>query len=152
MSDPAAITAAVDHARKAFGEADILYNHAGQTIVKPFRDNTLADWNRLMAINVTSMFLMTQAVLPGMLAKGKGVIDNTSSVSAKLARPRPSGLPHVHQGDRHRIREQGIRCNAVAPASSAPRTVGGRSPARRCSWPATTRVSSMANASSSITD
>lgn len=122
VSDPAAITAAVAHARATFGEADILYNHAGQTIVKPFLENTLADWNRLMAINVTSMFLMTQAVLPGMLAKGKGVIVNTSSVSAELATPlevlycTTKAACHMFtKAIATEYREQGIRCNAVAP-------------------------------------
>jgi NAD(P)-dependent dehydrogenase (short-subunit alcohol dehydrogenase family) len=122
VADPAAITAAVNHARAAFGEADILYNHAGQTIVKPFLDNTLEDWNRLIAINLTSMFLMTQAVLPGMLAKGKGVIVNTSSVSAELATPMEvlycttKAACHMFtKAIASEYRDRHIRCNAVCP-------------------------------------
>lgn len=122
VADPAAITAAVNHARATFGDADILYNHAGQTIVKPFLDNTLEDWNRLIAINLTSMFLMTQAVLPGMLAKGKGVIVNTSSVSAELATPlevlycTTKAACHMFtKAIATEFRDRNIRCNAVCP-------------------------------------
>lgn len=122
VSDPAAITAAVAHARATFGDADILYNHAGQTIVKPFLDNSLEDWNRLIAINLTSMFLMTQAVLPGMLAKGKGVIVNTSSVSAELATPMEvlycttKAACHMFtKAIASEYRDRNIRCNAVCP-------------------------------------
>lgn len=122
VSDAASIERAVAHSTKSFGDADILYNHAGQTIVKPFLDNTLDDWNRLMAINLTSMFLMTKAVIPGMLAKGKGAIVNTSSVSAELATPMEvlycttkAACSMFTKAIATEFRDRNIRCNAVCP-------------------------------------
>ena len=65
---------------------DILFNHAGTVIIKPFLETTEAEWDRMMAINVKSMFLMTKAVLPSMLDHG-GSIVNTSSISAVAGTP-----------------------------------------------------------------
>ena len=88
VSDEAQVNAAVAAVNKALGAPNVLFNHAGTIIIKPFLDCTLAEWNWLMGINVTSMFLMTKAVLPGMLAQGGGAIVCTSSISAVAATPR----------------------------------------------------------------
>ncbi|OYW37311.1 MAG: oxidoreductase, partial [Azorhizobium sp. 12-66-6] len=74
VSDSAAATAAVAEVEAAFGAVTALFNHAGTLVVKPFLDTTEEEWDRLMGINVRSMFLMTKAVLPGMIAAGGGAI------------------------------------------------------------------------------
>ena len=78
---------AVAAAEAAHGPCVCLFNHAGGLSVKPFLDLTLAEWDALFAKNVTSMFLMTRAVLPGMLKAGGGAIVCTSSISAVFATP-----------------------------------------------------------------
>ncbi len=106
----------------ALGPVTALFNHAGTLIVKPFLDTTEAEWDRLMAVNVKSMFLMTRAVLPGMIAAGGGSIVCTSSISATLATP-GEVLYDTTKGACHmfaraiavEFRDRGIRCNAVCP-------------------------------------
>ena len=82
------VNAAVAAVTAALGPPNVLFNHAGSIIIKPFLETTLAEWEWLMAVNVTSMFLMTKAVLPGMIAAGGGSIVCTSSISAIAATPR----------------------------------------------------------------
>ena len=115
----AGVDAALDH----LGRIDILVNHAGTIIVKPFHETTEAEWDRLMAINVKSMFLTTRAVLPGMLDAGGGVIVNTSSVSGVTAAPMESvycvtkgAVLQLTRAIAVEYRDRGIRCNAICPA------------------------------------
>jgi NAD(P)-dependent dehydrogenase (short-subunit alcohol dehydrogenase family) len=75
-----------------------------------------------MAVNVKSMYLMTQAVLPGMLAAGGGSIICTSSISAVAATPlevlydTTKGACHMFaRAIAVEFRDRGIRCNAVCP-------------------------------------
>lgn len=116
------IRAAVAAATDTFGAPTVLFNHAGTIVVKPFLETTEADYHWLMDINVKSMFLMTQAVLPGMLAVGGGAIVNTSSISAVAATPMEvlygTTKGAVHMFSRAiavEYRDRGIRCNAVCP-------------------------------------
>ena len=87
VSQVAQVDAAVATALQHFGRIDVLFNHAGSIVVKPFLETTEADWDHLMAVNVKSMYLVTRAVLPGMLAHGKGAIVCTSSISAVAGTP-----------------------------------------------------------------
>ena len=83
VSKGAQVRRATKHVLETFdGRVDGLFNHAGTVIVKAFLDCTEEDWDFMMDINVRSMFLMTRAFLPAMLAAGRGAIVNTSSISA----------------------------------------------------------------------
>lgn len=116
------VEAAVAHATESFGAPTVLFNHAGSIVVKPFLETTDEDYSRLMDINVRSMFLMTRAVLPGMLAAGDGRIVCTSSISALVATPMEV-LYNTTKGAVHmfaraiavEFRDRNIRCNAVCP-------------------------------------
>lgn len=122
VSDAAQVQAAVARATQAFGPVTVLFNHAGSIIIKPFLDTTEDDWDRLHAINVKSMFLMTRAVLPAMIAAGGGSIVCTSSISAVAATPMEV-LYCTTKGACHQFaraiavefRDRNIRCNAVCP-------------------------------------
>ncbi len=116
------VDAAVKAVEAEYGAITVLFNHAGTIIIKPFLECTLEEWEWLMAINVTSMYLMTRAVLPGMLAAGGGAIVCTSSISAIAATPREvfynttKGACHMFaRSIAVEFRDQGIRCNAVCP-------------------------------------
>ena len=121
-ADEAQVNAAVAAVTAALGPPNVLFNHAGSIIIKPFLETTLAEWEWLMAVNVTSMFLMTKAVLPGMIAAGGGSIVCTSSISAIAATPREV-VYNTSKGACHMFarsiaveyRDQNIRCNAVCP-------------------------------------
>jgi NAD(P)-dependent dehydrogenase (short-subunit alcohol dehydrogenase family) len=122
VADEGQVNAAVGKIDAAIGKANVLFNHAGTIIIKPFLDMTLAEWEWLMGINVRSMFLMTKAVLPGMLAQGGGSIVCTSSISAIAATPLETAY-NTSKGACHMFarsiaveyRDKGIRCNAVCP-------------------------------------
>nr|WP_269750725.1 SDR family NAD(P)-dependent oxidoreductase [Candidatus Burkholderia verschuerenii] len=61
VSKRAHVQRGVAAAHAQYGDADILFNHAGTLIVKPFLDIEETEWDWLMGVNVKSMFLMTQA-------------------------------------------------------------------------------------------
>ena len=100
----------------------VLFNHAGTIVIKPFLETEEEDWDFLFDVNVKSMYLMTRAVLPHMLAQGKGAIVCTSSISAVYATPNEV-LYDATKGACHmfaraiavEFRDRGIRCNAVCP-------------------------------------
>ena len=122
VSEEAQVNAAVSAAEDRFGAATVLFNHAGTIVIKPFLETTLAEWDWLHAVNVRSMFLMTRAVLPGMIAAGGGSIVCTSSISAVAATPMEV-LYDATKGACHmfaraiavEFRDRNIRCNAVCP-------------------------------------
>ncbi len=122
VSDAAQVIAAVEQATLAHGPANVLFNHAGTIVIKPFLETTEQDWDWLHAVNVKSMFLMTRAVLPGMIAAGGGSIVCTSSISAVAGTPMEvlydttKGAVHMFaRAIAVEFRDRGIRCNAVCP-------------------------------------
>jgi NAD(P)-dependent dehydrogenase (short-subunit alcohol dehydrogenase family) len=116
------VKAAAEAAMAEFGPATVLFNHAGSIVIKPFLETTLSDWEGLFAVNVRSMYLMTRAVLPRMIAAGGGSIICTSSISAVAATPMEV-LYDATKGACHmfaraiavEFRDRNIRCNAVCP-------------------------------------
>lgn len=122
VSSEAEVEAAVAAATARFGAITTLFNHAGSIVIKPFLETTLDEWEWLHAVNVRSMFLMTRAVLPGMIAAGGGSIVCTSSISAVAATPMEV-LYDTTKGACHmfaraiavEFRDRNIRCNAVCP-------------------------------------
>jgi NAD(P)-dependent dehydrogenase (short-subunit alcohol dehydrogenase family) len=116
------VTAAVAAAQKALGPITVLFNHAGTIVIKPFLETTEEEWDWLHDVNVKSMFLMTKAVLPQMIAAGGGSIVCTSSISAVLATPNEvlydttKGAVHMFaRAIAVEFRDKNIRCNAVCP-------------------------------------
>jgi NAD(P)-dependent dehydrogenase (short-subunit alcohol dehydrogenase family) len=116
------VEAAVASVNAALGPVNVLFNHAGTIVIKPFLETEEADWDFLFDVNVKSMYLMTRAVLPQMLANGGGSIVCTSSISAVYATPNEV-LYDATKGACHmfaraiavEFRDRGIRCNAVCP-------------------------------------
>ncbi len=72
-------------ALEAFGQIDILVNSAGIAITGPVTEYDLADWNRTLAVNLTAPFILSKAVLPGMMARKSGKIINISSQTGVIA-------------------------------------------------------------------
>jgi NAD(P)-dependent dehydrogenase (short-subunit alcohol dehydrogenase family) len=122
VSNADQVNAAVAKVEAAFGAVTVLFNHAGTIVIKPFLETTEEEWDWLHAVNVKSMFLMTKAVLPGMIAAGGGSIVCTSSISAVAATPMEV-LYDTTKGGVHmfaraiavEFRDRNIRCNAVCP-------------------------------------
>jgi NAD(P)-dependent dehydrogenase (short-subunit alcohol dehydrogenase family) len=116
------VAAAVAIANRMLGSINVLFNHAGTIVIKPFLETTEQEWDWLHAVNVKSMFLMTKAVLPQMIASGGGSIVCTSSISAVLGTPMEvlydttKGAVHMFaRAIAVEFRDRNIRCNAVCP-------------------------------------
>ena len=78
----AEIAQMVDETTKRWGRIDILFNNAGVLLVKAIDQMTEEDWDRVMAVNVKSVFLATKHVVPHMRRNGKGAILNTGSIGS----------------------------------------------------------------------
>jgi gluconate 5-dehydrogenase len=83
VTDEAAIAAGVG----ALGPVDVLVNNAGITQRKPLVEFSLAEWQRILDVNLTSAFLVARAVVPGMIERGSGKVVNVCSLMSELARP-----------------------------------------------------------------
>ncbi|HVN60501.1 MAG TPA: glucose 1-dehydrogenase [Gaiellaceae bacterium] len=82
VADEASVQHLVDETLERCGRIDVLVNNAGlyaSLEMRPFTEIPLAEWNRVMEVNVASMFLTCRAVVPAMRAQGGGKIVNISS-------------------------------------------------------------------------
>lgn len=77
------VHAAVSHVTDRLGAVETLVNNAGVGILKPFEDLTVEDWDRTMATNLRSLFLVTREVLPGMRQRRRGAIVNIASLAGR---------------------------------------------------------------------
>lgn len=122
VSNAEQVAQAVDTVRQAFGPITVLMNHAGILAALPFLETSEEEWDRIMAVNVKSMFLVTKVVLPDMIAAGGGSIICTSSISAVVGTPMEV-LYCTSKGACHmfaralavEFRDRGIRSNAICP-------------------------------------
>jgi 2-hydroxycyclohexanecarboxyl-CoA dehydrogenase len=84
ITDRSSVDAAVVEAEKALGLIDVLVNNAGWDVFKPFTKTEPAQWDKLIAINLTGALHMHHAVLPGMAARKRGRIVNIASDAARV--------------------------------------------------------------------
>lgn len=113
---------AIAAARAALGDADILVNNAGILRPGPLSDISLAEWNALLAVNLTGYLACAQAVRPQMLARGGGAIVHIASIAASNPQPRSGAYSASKAGvamlSRQIACEWGpdrIRSNVVSP-------------------------------------
>jgi NAD(P)-dependent dehydrogenase (short-subunit alcohol dehydrogenase family) len=123
VSKAAEVDRALADAGRLLGPADVLFNHAGTIVVKPFHETTEADYDRLMDINVRSAFLVCRAVVADMLARDKGgSIVITSSIGGEkgfalegLYCMTKGAVLQLARSIAAEYRHRGIRCNAICP-------------------------------------
>lgn len=84
ITDHEGVKAAVAAAEAALGPISVLVNNAGWDVFRLFKDTTPADWQKLIAINLTGALNMHHAVLPGMLERRHGRIVNIASDAARV--------------------------------------------------------------------
>ncbi len=89
VTDRDATHEAVTRVEQELGPVQILVNNAGISSVAPFLDISDRDWDRLMGVNLRGVLVVTQRVLPPMLARRSGRIINISSMAGK------EGLPNL---------------------------------------------------------
>lgn len=85
------VKAMVDQCIKTYGRIDILHNNVGNVVPGGPVDTSEETWDRIMAINLKSMFLTCKYVIPHMEKQGSGVITNISSIAAI----RYTGIPYI---------------------------------------------------------
>jgi meso-butanediol dehydrogenase/(S,S)-butanediol dehydrogenase/diacetyl reductase len=84
VADPDQVRAAFERADEILGGLDVLIDNAGISIRHPFLDITYEEWQRVLAVNLTGMFLCAQAAARRMVAGGGGVILMTASTNGMV--------------------------------------------------------------------
>lgn len=126
VTDEAAVAAVCDTVVERHGRLDVAFNNAGiNDLPVALSELELERWNRMIAVNLTSVFLCCKHELRHMLAAGRGAIVNTSSGAGLVAAP---GLPHytaakhgvvgLTRAAAQEVARRGVRVNAVLPGST----------------------------------
>ena len=123
VSQGAAVHRMLAVVERELGPVDILVNNAGIGLVRGVDELTEEDFDRTIAVNLKSVFLCTQAVVPGMRARQWGRIVNISSGAARGAggvgphyNASKAGMEGLTRGYAARLVKEGITVNAVAPS------------------------------------
>jgi 3-hydroxybutyrate dehydrogenase len=122
MGKPLEIGAMIQQAARRFGAVDILVNNAGIQHVAPVEDFPIDQWDRVIAINLSSAFHAIRAALPGMKTRKWGRIINVASAHGLVASPFKSayvaakhGLVGLTKTVALETAGKGVTCNAVCP-------------------------------------
>jgi NAD(P)-dependent dehydrogenase (short-subunit alcohol dehydrogenase family) len=124
IADPAVAERVIASAVEKFGRVDTLVNNAGIFIAKPFTEYTEDDFTRVLSVNLSGFFYVTQHAVRQMLTQGSGHIVNLTTtlvnqpvkgVTAALASITKGGLASVTKALAIEYADKGIRVNAVAP-------------------------------------
>ena len=110
-------------AEAEIGPTDILVNNAGRVLVEGLDQMSETSWNDIIRVNLTSVFLMTQAVLPGMRARKWGRIINLTSVAAQAGSllavhysAAKGGVISATKSYARLLAKEGVTVNAISPA------------------------------------
>ena len=122
VSCASSVNAAIKKCLNDIGPPDILINIAAISTPCPVGEMTLKNWNYNLNVNLTSVFLCTQAVLPYMIELGKGCIINFSSMIARTGgetsahySAAKSGIEGFSRSLAREVGPAGIRINVIAP-------------------------------------
>jgi len=122
VTDPAAVRAGVGALIEEHGVPDILVNNAGIQRRAPFNDFDPADWDDVVAANLSSAFYVSQQVTRGMAERGSGKVVNIGSVQSRLARQTiapysatKGGIVMLTRGMAADLARYNIQVNAISP-------------------------------------
>jgi len=133
VGDADQVPAMVAHVTAALGPVHTLVNNAGVGFLKPFSELSLEEWDRTMATNLRSLYLVTREVLPGMRERRDGAVVNIASLAGR--NPIVGGTAYA--ASKHavlgfskslmlEVRKDGVRVIAVCPGSVATGFGAGR--------------------------
>lgn len=122
LHDRAAVAKLGDDAEKAVGQVDILVNNAGITHDNLFMRMKDEEWDDVIAVNLTSVFVLTRGILRGMMRRRYGRIVNIASISGVLGNPgqgnyaaSKAGLVGMTKSLAREVSGRGITANCIAP-------------------------------------
>lgn len=121
VSQPEICAALVEAAISTFGKLDILVNNVGISVPTTLEAISLDLWNKTLAVNLTSVMLMSKAAVPQMAQRGGGAIINISSLAGMRAMgaiaygPSKAAMAQLSREIGVLHGRQGIRVNTVAP-------------------------------------
>lgn len=125
LAVPAQITDLVETADRAFGAIDIVINNAVVRHFAPLEDFKVEDWDRALAVNLSSAFHVTRLALPGMRRRDFGRIVNISSIYGQRGAVNrvdyvttKTALIGFTRAVALEVAGQNITCNAICPGSS----------------------------------
>jgi len=120
--DKQAVDESVKAGLEAFGHLDILVNNAGVNVRKPVLELTPEEWDLVIDTNLKGYFLMAQAVVPAMLARGSGKVINMASILGAVALPTQLAYASSKGGVIQMTKvmalewaKQGVQVNAIGP-------------------------------------
>lgn len=136
VTDEAAVAAFVQDAEAALGPIDILVNNAGMIMRVPVTEMAVEDFRKVVDVDLTGPFICARAVLPGMIARGRGKIINICSLLSELGRETVSAYAAAKGGLKLLTRalcaeyaEKNIQVNGIGPGYIAtPQTAPLREP------------------------
>jgi len=156
IRDPAACAALIARTIDTFGQIDILVNNGGGSRMRALEDWTLEGWEDMIALNLRSVWLLSQAAAAHMTARGRGTIVNISSGASEMGLPyvapygaAKAGVNNLTRSLAAGLGPHGIRVNCIAVgavksegflramgrAGRDPDEVGSRNALRRAGLP-----------------
>jgi 3-oxoacyl-[acyl-carrier protein] reductase len=122
LRDRPAVAELAETAEKTLGQVDILVNNAGITHDNLFMRMKDEEWDDVIAVNLTSVFVLTRGILRGMMRRRYGRIVNIGSISAVLGNPgqpnyaaSKAGLVGMTKSLAREVASRGITANAISP-------------------------------------
>ena len=121
VSDPKSVRAAVDGAAKDLGRVGLVFNCAGIGRFSHSEETSFEEWSKIIAVNLTGTFLVSQAALPYLL-DGGGSIVNIASNAGLMGQPysaaycaSKAGVVNLTKSLADEFLKRGVRVNAIAP-------------------------------------
>jgi NADP-dependent 3-hydroxy acid dehydrogenase YdfG len=122
VTDEGAVARLVEEIHTDYGSVDVLVNNAGVGFASPLEQVSLKDLRTIFETNVVAMLHLSQAVLPGMRARGAGTIVNVGSIAGRWTSPGPGayhiskyGVTALSQVLGAEVRQFGIRVVLIEP-------------------------------------
>ena len=122
VADADDVAGVVERIVSDLGGVDVLHSHAGRLRAGTVLETDLEEWNRTIAVNVTSMFLVIRAIVPIMQARGSGAIVTTGSISGMFGEPAlavytasKAAVVNLTRSLAIDFASSGIRVNCVCP-------------------------------------